>query len=56
MCAEIGGNNRSRGMSEPHPYVTPTYKCSTVHGISQMIFDGHTNLKYKYGRRNFGCR
>lgn len=22
---------------------------------SLMIFDGHANLKYKYGSRHFGC-
>ena len=38
VCTKRGGNNRSRGMSGPHPYASKystTYKCSTVHGISQ---------------------
>ena len=39
LCAQKwGGNNRSRGMSGPHPYASKystAYKCSTVHGISQ---------------------
>lgn len=37
-----------------------TYKHSTIHGVSRkstlMIFDRHTNLKYKYGSRNFWRR
>jgi len=39
LCAQKGGgNNRSRGMSGPHPYASKhstAYKCSTVYGIPQ---------------------
>ena len=38
VCTKRGGNNRSRGMSGPHPYASKystTYKCSTIYGISQ---------------------
>ena len=46
-----------------HLYVSipPKYSVSEFMGYlkgksSLMIFDRHTNLKYKYGNRNFWCR
>ena len=41
--------------------VSPKYSVSSVMGYlkgksSLMIFDRHTNMKYKYGNRHFWCR
>ncbi len=51
-------------MLRSHTYAgkySAAFKCSAVYGISQgkstlMIFDRHSNLKYKYGKRSFWCR
>ena len=41
--------------------VSPKYSIAEIMGYlkgksSLMIFDGHANLKYKYGNRRFWCR